>query len=127
MAAQAKARLVIECDGLGPNVITLSKLFTDSSTPDKYRKVEAVISTTETNLSAIINIPSAEVLGIGLIARDGNVYMNTISTNISTAGTYVADGQFQMQTFSPGNSSVIALKGDDEDTAFTALVWGKLT
>lgn len=127
MAATAKIRMVVECEGLGPGVTDLSKLFTDSNTPDKYRKHEAVISTTATLLSTLTNIPSAEVLGLGIIARDGDVYMNTISTNISTAGGLIGDGHANLYTYSPGNSCVIALKGGDADTAITMLVWGAAT
>jgi len=119
--------LLVEGEGLGPNSVVLSKLFTDGSTPDDYRIIETVLSTTEINLSVIVNIPSAEVLGLAMIARDGGVYVNTISTAISTAGTFVEEDQAQMMTFSPGNSCVIALKGDDADTAMTGLVWSSIT
>lgn len=127
MAAEVKARIKVECSGLGSGVLRLSDLFTDSNTPDDYRLVETVISTTANLLSAVVNVPSAEILGLMAISRDGNVYWNNISSYISIAGTYVADGQCQMLTFSPGNSCKISFKGDDADTAITCLVWAAAT
>lgn len=127
MAAESTIRIVAECSGLGPGVVDLAKKFTDTNTPDDYRRVETMLSTTATLLSTIINVPCSELKGLMTIARDGNVYMNTISTNISTAGTYIPDGQAGLQTFEGGNSCVVALKGGDADTAVTMLFWSFLS
>lgn len=127
MAAEATIRILMECDGLGNGVDKFPEKFTDGTTPDDYRKVHSVLSSTAILLSTIINVPCAEVLGVGIRARDGDIYINTISTNISTAGTYVPDGQSEFLTFSPGNSCVVALKGSDADTAVTMLFYSALT
>ena len=127
MAAEATVRLVLECTGLGAGVREVIKKFTDTNTPEDVRTIETVISTTANLLSSIVNIPSAEVCGMALIARDGDVHVNTISTNISTAGQLIPDGQGVFMTFSPGNSCVISWKGTDADTAVTGLVYSALT
>ena len=127
MAGTSKVTLLVECEGLGAGVVNIAEKFTDSSIPDDYRRFDTVLSTAAILLSGLVNIPSSEILGLGLIARDGNVYMNTISTAISTAGTYIPSGQSEFVSFSQGNACVIALKGDDADTAVTGLVYSKLT
>jgi len=128
MAAEANIRLTLECVGLGGGSVALPPLkFTDTNTPDDSRRIDTVISTTENLLSLVVDIPSAEILGIGVEARDGNVYFNTISSNISTAGTFIPSGQGEFMSFAPGNSCVIAFKGDDADTAITAVIYSALT
>lgn len=127
MAAEARVRLVVECDGLGNATWTLPEKFTDTNTPDDYRPIETVISTTATLLSTIANVPSSEINGLMVVARDGNVYVNTISTNVSTAGTYIPSGQAELMTFVPGNSCKVTVKGSDADTAITGLFWATAT
>jgi len=127
MAAEVNVRIVVEADGLGSPVWSLPKKFTDTNTPDDYRPIETVLSTTAILLSTIVNIPCSELNGLMLIARDGNVYVNTISTAISTAGDYIPDGQAILKTFAVGNSCKVALKGDDADTAITGFCWSTVT
>lgn len=127
MAAEAKVKVLVEVGGLGAVVHGLPTSFTDTNTPDDARTVETVLSTTAILLSTIINVPCAEVCGLNIVARAGNVYVNTISTNISTAGTYIPDGQAEFLTFEPGNSCVVTLKGGDADTAVTMLFYSALT
>ena len=127
MAATAKVRLLVECEGLGQDKLWLSELFTDTNTPDDYRKVETIISTTATLLSSIVNVPSSEVLGLGIVAKDGDVYVNTVSTNISTKGSFVPSGQCQFMSFKPGNNCKITIKGGDADTAMAAIIYAAAT
>lgn len=127
MAAEARIKILVECDGLSNGVVDFPESFTDGTTPEKYVCPEQIISTTAALMSVFVNMPCTEILGLGIRARDGNVYVNTISTNISTAGTYIPDGQAIFMTFSPGNSCVIAYKGDDADTAITVVAYGALT
>ncbi len=127
MAAQSIVRVVVECGGLGPGIDAFTEKFTDTNTPDDFRKVHTVISSTALLLSSIVNVQCSEILGLGIRARAGDVYLNTISTAISTAGSFVSDGQSEFMTFSPGNSCVIALKGTDADTAITILYYSALT
>jgi len=127
VAAEANVRLVLECTGLGAGVREAIKKFTDTNTPDDFRTIETVISTTASLLSLVIDIPSSEICGMALIARDGDVHVNTISVNISTTGQLIPDGQGVFMTFSPGNSCVISWKGTDADTAITGLVYSTLT
>ena len=127
MAATAKAKITIQCEGLGPGLTELSKLFTDADTPEDFRRFDTVISTTATLLSTMLNVPSAEIMGLAMIARDGDVYWNTISTNVSTAGGCVEDGEADLLTFVAGNSCKITVKGGDADTAVTGLFWAALT
>jgi len=127
MAAEAKVKFQLECSGLGSGVVSLLDGFTDSNTPDDYRRLDTMISTTAVLLSSLVNIPSSEVLGFAVQARDGDVYINTISTNISTAGCYIPDGELNFFTYNPGNSCVITLKGSDADTAINGLVYAAVT
>ena len=127
MAATSVVKIVLECEGLGPDVVNFSQKFTDGSTPVIFTKVEQVVSTTASLLSVLINMPCAEILGMGIRARAGDVYINTISTNVSTAGTFIPDGQSEFMSFMPGNSCSIAYKGSDADTAVTLVAYGKLT
>ena len=127
MAAEANIRILMECTGLGPGVVEFPSKFTDGTTPTMVTKVEQVISTTAALLSIAVNRRCAEILGVGIRARDGDIYVNTISTNVSTAGTYIPDGQSEFMTFSPGNSCVITYKGSDADTAMTVVAYGALT
>ena len=127
MAATSKVTLLVECEGLGAGVVNFPSKFTEVSTPDDYRRFDTVLSTTAVLISNIVNIPSSEILGIALEARDGNVYFNTISTAVSTAGTYIPSSQSELMSFAQGNGCVLAIKGDDSDTAVTGLVYSKLT
>jgi len=127
MAAEARVRLQVECDGLGPQVVDLSERWTDTNTPDDYRRISTVISTTETLLSAICNIPSAEIFGLGIKARGDAVYVNTISSNISTAGQTIPENQGIYMSFDPANSCKIALKGNAADAAVDMLIAAAVT
>ena len=127
MAATATVSLRVFCEGLGNGVVELGDRFVDSNTPDDYRRIDAIISSTAILLSSIINRTSAEVLGLALQARDGDVYVNSISTNISTAGQYIPGGEINFFTYSPGNSCKIALKGSDADTSLNGLVYIAVT
>ena len=127
MAAVTKVKLLVQCDGLGPGVTELNKMFTDEDTPDDFRRFETVISTTATLLSTILNVPSSEIMGLALLARDGDVYVNTVSTTVSTTGQCVEDGECNLMTFLAGNSCKITLPGGDADTAVTGLFWAAIT
>lgn len=127
MAAEARVRLLVELEGLGPGVVNLGERFTHENTPDKYRRVDAVISTTATLLSSIVNIPSAEVLGLAVKARGDDVYVNTISTAVSTAGCKVPENECNYFSYMPGNSCVITLQGEAADSAVTMLIFGAAT
>ena len=122
MAAELNVRFLVECSGLGPGIIELGERWTDTNTPDDYRRVETVISTAAVLLSAMVNVPSSEIVGIGIKARGDTVYVNTISTNISTAGQAIPENQGIYMSFEPGNTCKITLKGGAADSAVTALI-----
>ena len=46
MAATAAVSVIVECAGLGPGTIAYAQNFTDINTPDEFRKIETLISTT---------------------------------------------------------------------------------
>lgn len=127
MAATAEVRMIVECAGLGPGTVNYAQNFTDSNTPDDFRKIETLISTTAVLLSALINVPSSEVLGLALQARNEAVYINSISTAISTAGQCIPDGQFNFFSYTPGNSCKIAMVGAGISAAVTGLVYAATT
>jgi len=112
LAAEARVKIIVEADGLGPGVIQFAEYFTDENTPEDYRRFDTAISSTAILLSSIVNIPSSEIFGLALRARGGDVYLNTISTTISTAGTYIPDGQSEYLSFFQGNSCKIAMIGE---------------
>ena len=123
MAATTKVKLQVQCEGLGPGVVEINKMFTDADTPDDFRRFDTMISTTATLLSTILNVPSAEIMGLALVARDGDVYINTISTTVSTAGGCVEDGECNVFTYLASNSCKITVQGGDADTAMSGLFW----
>ena len=127
MAATSIVNIRLECAGLGPDITSLGTKFTDGNTPDDYRRADTILSTTEILLSSIIGVACSELKGLGIRARGGNVYVNTISTAVSTAGTYIPDGQIEFLSFVGGNSCVVALKGDDAAAAASILFYSNLT
>lgn len=112
MAAECRVKIIVEADGLGPGVIPFTEYFTDENTPEDYRRFDTAISSTAILLSALVNIPSSEIFGLAIRARGGDIYLNTISTTISTKGTYVPDGQSQYLSFFQGNGCKITMLGE---------------
>lgn len=124
MGAECRVKIIVEADGLGPGVIPFAEYFTDENTPEDYRRFDTIISSTAILLSAIVNVPSSEIFGLAIRARGGDVYVNTISTTISTAGTYCPDGQSEYLSFFQGNSCKITMIGEAA-TAVTGLFAAK--
>lgn len=127
MAAEAKARILLECTGLGGGTVTLPPTkFTDTNTPDDYRRIDTTISTTAGLISTLVNVPSSDIVGIGLVARGDTVYFNTISANISTAGMAVPEGQAIFITSELSNSCVFAYKGNAISAAVSLLYYATI-
>ena len=125
MSAEANVRIVIECTGLGGNIVNFPPTkFTDTNTPDFYGRVDKVISTTATVLSTLLNQASADIVGMGILARGDTVFFNTISSNISTAGQAIPENQAIVVTSILSNSDSFAVKGNATDAAITVVYWG---
>jgi len=60
---------------------------------------------------------------LGLQARGDTVFFNTISSNISTAGTAIPENQGNVYSFVSANSCKLAVKGNATDSAITILYW----
>ena len=127
MAGKAVVKIYATVSDLGAGA-EIGRRFEDAVAPDDYRKIYSVVSTTESNLSSMCNVPSAEVVGLFIeAAGTGGFYFNTISINISTAGTYLGNGESQFLHFSPGNSCVLAYKGDNAASVITGLLYAAVT
>ena len=125
MAAEVNIRMVLECTGLGGGTVSLPPTkFTETRIPDDYRRIDAVISTTASLVSTLANIASADILGMGLVARGGGVFFNTISTNISTSGQMVLENQPLYMSFLSENSCKLAYKGIAAGSAITLVYYG---
>lgn len=127
MAATAVVRMTVECEGLGPGVVSFPNKFTDTNTPDDYRRFDTIISTTANLLSAVFDIPCSELKGMLIEARGGGVYLNTISTTISTAGQFIPAGQSIFMSFAAANSCKVAWKGDAAASAVSGLFYSQIT
>ncbi len=123
MAAQVDVRIVVEGSGLGNNLVNIPIKFTDTNTPDDYRRIDAVISTTANLLSTLANVASTDIVGMVIVARGDTVFFNTISTNISTAGQTIPEGQGIVVTSILSNSCKFAYKGNADDAAVTLFYW----
>lgn len=125
MAAEVTVRLVVDCTGLGGEVINFPPTkFTDTNTPDFYGRKDVIISTTAALMSVLLGVPCADITGMALLARGDTIYVNSISTNISTAGQAIPENQAVLITSELSSSCKWAYKGNAADAAFTIVYWG---
>jgi len=125
MAAEVEVRLAVQCTGLGGEVINFPPTkFTDTNTPDIYGRVDKVISTTAALVSVLLGIPSTNIVGMAVLARGDTVYINSISTTISTAGQAIPENQAILITSELSAACKWAYKGNAADSAITMVYWG---
>lgn len=126
MSAEANVMIQATVTGLGPQA-EIAHRFTDENTPEKVYKGYNVVATTATLISALTNIQSSEVLGMMIKAEADDIYVNTVSANVSLAGMFVPEGQAMFASFEPGNTGVLTVLGNAATAAMSWIIYGAAT
>lgn len=126
MSAEASVAITAKVTELGPETI-MSHRFADGTTPEIFHKGYSTVGTTALLISALTNIESSEVLGMMIKAETDNIYVNTVSADVSLAGMYIPEGQALFASFEPGNTTKLTVIGDAATAAMSWLIYGATT